>query len=304
MLKNWLFDFVKKIEVIGVRLPEVKKGDDLAKLILTSLNNEGLKLEDKDIIVVTSKIVSKAKGYLEKVEKVTPSLKSRILARLLGKPSQLIELIKNRSESIVAVIKVDDIIRKLLIRKYSKSIKDALKLIEHDKSVILAKTSFGIIASEAGLDQSNVKPGYVSYLPPDPDLEAKEIRRKIEKITGKKVAVVITDTEFSLTKIGSVDIAIGCSGLNPVDEEFASMDIYGRPKFGGVDIIADEIAAAAALIMKQAAQGFPVVIVRGLEYETKNNIGIKDILLPYYVIKRRILKTIFTTVLFKLFRLI
>lgn len=195
-------------------------------------------------------------------------------------------------------------IRKLLLKKYSRSIKDAFKLIEHDKSIILAKTFFGMIASEAGLDQSNVKPGCVTYPPPNPDLEAEEIRRKLERFTGRRVAVIITDTEFSLTKIGSIDIAVGCSGISPVDKEFASQDIYGRPKYGGVDIVADEITAAAALIMKPSAQGFPVAIVRGVKYERETNVGIRDVLLPYHMIRRRALRTILITALLRLLKLV
>ena len=294
---------MRKIEIIGIKLPEVKVGDRIAELILEELNREGIPLKDGDVVVITSKVVSKAKGYLEKISNMKISLKSKIIARITGKPSWLVEVIRRHSCKIVATVEISDIVGEV-VSKCAISKYNGLKLVKRDKSILLTKMPFKLVLSDGGIDQSNVAPGYVSYLPPDPDVEARSIKEELESLTGKRVAVVITDTEVSISKLGSVDVAIGSSGIDPVDRRFAESDLYGKPKFGGMDIVVDEVAAAAALIMKQGAQGYPVVIVRGLEYKARDDVGVKDIALSDSIVKRKVLSVVIRNAFLKFFRLL
>jgi len=127
--------------------------------------------------------------------------------------------------------------------------------------------------SNSGVDTSNLPPGYYSIPIEDHDLIAKIIRESIYKTLGRRVAVVICDTEIFLK--GSLDFARGSYGIDPIDRCFACKDLYEKPKFGGVDMIVHEVCSAAALVLKQAAEGTPVAIVRGVEYR-ECECGYKD----------------------------
>lgn len=118
--------------------------------------------------------------------------------------------------------------------------------------------------SDAGVDSSNAPPGTYVVPPRNHSEVARKIHEKIRELTGKYIPVVICDTEFFLG--GSIDFARGCWGLDPVDRGFGALDLYGKPKYGGVDIVAHELCATAALIMKQGSEGIPAAIIRGVKY--------------------------------------
>ncbi len=130
------------------------------------------------------------------------------------------------------------------------------------------------IYSNSGIDFSNSPGGLVTVPPDDPDAAARALKHRIRKLTGLDVPVIISDTEYWFF-LGSLDFARGCSGLRPVARNFGAPDLYGNPKFGGVDAIAHELACAAALLMGQASEGVPVVLVRGYKYEPGEE-GISD----------------------------
>lgn len=134
------------------------------------------------------------------------------------------------------------------------------------------------------MDSSNHPEGVVSVPPRDPDRFAGEIRDKIFGLIGKEVAVIITDTEMWFS-YGSLDFARGSSGIQVVSKSFGEPDLYGKPKFGGVDCVAHELACASALLMGQTSEGVPAVIVRGYKY-VKSEEGIS-----YYQIKPESLRT-------------
>ncbi|MEM1661186.1 MAG: coenzyme F420-0:L-glutamate ligase [Candidatus Bathyarchaeia archaeon] len=118
----------------------------------------------------------------------------------------------------------------------------------------------------------------------DPDESAKRIRDEIKRLVGKDVAVVITDTEWKLNKFGTVDIAIGSSGIQPISRGFGAKDLYGKPKFGGVDDLTDLVSASANLLFGQTDEAIPVAIIRGLKYE-KSEKGIKSVTYPRKAIR-------------------
>ena len=270
----------------------LSKGDDLAKLIV-----ESFELKDGDVLVVTSKAISKVKGYVISLDDIRAGLTSRVLARLVGKPEKLVEAQLSVSKGLFACVPIYEYVKERL-NFLSKEVEEAEELVREDRTMFITVMPDGRLASDSGLDLSNMPPGKACYPPPDPDKEAEELRRRVMELTGRDVAVVVSDTELSITKFGSIDIAIGCSGISPVERGFASKDLYGRGKFGGVDLLADELAACAALLMRQAAEGIPVVVVRGLRYERDGRISM--IRIPMKVMVSAFLRSVLYTFLSRL----
>ena len=268
-----------RYEVIGLRLPEVRPGDDLAGLIIGSARRECGGLRDGDVVVVTSKLVMKAKGYLVRLSDVRPSLAARLLSWLTGKNPVEVELVLRASRDLVAVVDVRALAS--VLERLSEDPVKARELVESISSLFFVVTRQGLIAMDGGVDYSNVPPGYAVANIVDFDEEARILRDELIKRTGRRVAVVITDTETNTSgKIGTVDVAVGSAGIEPVASGFAKSDMYGRPKFGGVDIVVDEIASAAALLMGQTNEGIPVVIIRGLRYKESDK-GVSDYTLGF-----------------------
>lgn len=261
---------MKSITVQGLEtIPEVKEGDDLARLITEAGAREGVQLRDGDVVLVTSKIVSKAEGRSVDVSEVKPGRRARAVARLTAKDAVEVEIILRESEEIRAVIPVRKIARRFpeIFGSIAKDNQVAERLLAQEPA-FLVTTSGGALATDAGLDYSNNPFGLCTLLPKDPSGSASAIRSGLRKASGADVAVVITDTEVSFTHLyGTMDIAIGFSGIQPVSRLFGTSDRFGREKFGGADVVVDELAGAAALLMGQTSEGVPVVVVKDLRYE-------------------------------------
>jgi len=130
---------------------------------------------------------------------------------------------------------------------------------------------------DAGIDGSNHEKGVVSLLPEDPDQAAKDIREQLQKLTGKKLAVILADTE--MIPFGTMDFAIGSSGIDPVSKQFGQKDIFDKPKFGGIDLIGHELCSASALVFGQTGEGIPVAVIRGYEYKINESANVGDTML-------------------------
>ncbi|WP_456469559.1 coenzyme F420-0:L-glutamate ligase [Archaeoglobus sp.] len=258
------------IELLGVKLPEIKPGDDIGRLIC-----EAFSVEDQDVIVVTSKIVSKAEGRLVKLEDVIPSAEAEKLAKRTGKPAKLVELII-RNAKVVALIPVFSFIQEGAVdpRTLSDDVGKVFTVLERDKSLLLTLVG-GSIYTDAGVDFSNVPPGYAILPPENPNKSAKKIRESIKMTSGKDVAVLISDTEVFIG--GSIEVCRGYAGICPVKRRFGEEDIYGREKYGGCEALAHEICCAASLLMGQAGEGIPVVVIRGLNYEKSCSVPEPDL---------------------------
>jgi coenzyme F420-0:L-glutamate ligase/coenzyme F420-1:gamma-L-glutamate ligase len=126
---------------------------------------------------------------------------------------------------------------------------------------------FAAYLDEAGIDHTNTPGDYVSLLPEDPCLLAGEIREGIRQHFGAEVAVILTDTATSIGKLGSQDVAIGYSGIDPVTRQTFNPDLFGVPRAGGIDLIIDSIAGMAGLVMGQTIEKTPIVVVRGVAYQ-------------------------------------
>jgi coenzyme F420-0:L-glutamate ligase/coenzyme F420-1:gamma-L-glutamate ligase len=230
------------LELIAVPgLPMVKAGEDLAGLVHRALAGAGLALRDHDVVVFAQKVVSKSEGRLVELSSVVPSPRAVEIAAEVRKDPRLVELVLQESKRIVR--KSPDLL-----------------IVEH---------RLGLVMANAGIDQSNVADQaggeHALLLPVDPDASAERLRADLRRLTGREVGIVINDSFGRPWRRGTVGVAIGCAGLPALVDLRGTPDLFGRTLRVTVIAYADEIAAAASLVMGQAAEGRPVVVVRGLE---------------------------------------
>ena len=227
-------------------IPLIQPGDDLPGILLHAARLAGLTFQNRDVLVVAQKIVSKAEGRLVDLQTVTPSQQAEALASYSRKDPRLVELILHESNEVLRV----------------------------RPDVIVVEHRGGFVCANAGIDQSNAaapagasSPGpWVLLLPEDSDRSAQQLRAAIREETGADIAVIISDSHGRAWRLGTVGVAIGVAGLHPLS------DLRGRPDLQGrflqtTDVgTADELAAAAGLLMGQAAEGTPAVLVRGASF--------------------------------------
>jgi coenzyme F420-0:L-glutamate ligase/coenzyme F420-1:gamma-L-glutamate ligase len=243
---------LKAVSIIGLAgFPSVKNGDDLAKLIIKTAQKHGISIENGDILVVAQKIVSKAEGRVFQLKYVKPSEKAKQLAEITLKDPNFVELVLQASRRIVKA----------------------------SSETLIVENETGLICINAGIDKSNVK-GEDSYalLPRDADDSARRIREKVMTLTGKEVAVIISDTYSRPFRKGQVEFAIGMAGIDPFKDYRGEKDLYDYVLRVKNIAIVDEIAAAAELVMGQGSEGIPVAIVKNLDRaELAEKCSIKDI---------------------------
>ena len=270
---------MKKIEVLGLQtIPEIKQGDNLAEIIVTAGKEEIGGLQEKDIVVLTSKIVSKATGRLRKYSEVTPGKKALAISAKTGKDAKWLQMIFDEGHKILAIIPLKGVLKQYIINT-SKDTQCAEELVEHEQSLCITRSKDGRIHTcDAGIDGSNHPAGILSLMPEDPDGQARKIRQEIQKLTGKQLAVILADTE--MIPFGTMDFAVGSSGIEPVSKMFGQKDLEGNPKFGGIDLVAFELTAASTLVFGQTAAGIPVAIIRGYEYEINETENVSNTILP------------------------
>lgn len=257
---------MKKVEVLGLQtVPEIKAGDNLAQIICDCAENEKVGINEKDIIVLTSKIVSKALGLIREKADVKVSRKAAKISKKTGKDPIWVQMILDAGHKIIAVVPLGGAITKYVVNG-STDAESSQRLCDNEKCLFITKSKSGSIHTcDAGIDGSNHPEGIVSLFPENPDAEAAKIRAEIRKFTGKNIAVILADTE--LIPYGTIDIAVGSSGVNPCSIMFGKKDKFGRAKFGGIDLVGLEMTAASALLFGQTDSGIPVVIIRGYEYQ-------------------------------------
>ncbi|MBI3664416.1 MAG: coenzyme F420-0:L-glutamate ligase [Acidobacteria bacterium] len=228
-----------RIEIIGLRtLPEVRRGDDLARLVIAACEQEGVKLQRGDVIVLAQKIVSKAEGRMLNLRTVAPSPLAQTWARELGADPRFIEVVLRESRRVVRM----------------------------SERVLLAETRHGFVCANAGVDHSNVpKSGWVSCLPLDPDASAQRLVRAIRTRRKIGIAAIICDTFGRPWRMGLTNAAIGTAGLRVLDDWRGRRDAHGRVLRATVLAVADELAAAGGLAMGKNAQ-VPAVIIRGYRF--------------------------------------
>ncbi len=270
---------MKKIEAFGLQtIPEIKQGDNLAEIIVRISKEEIGGFQEKDIVVLTSKIVSKAMGRLRKFSEVKPSKKALAISAKTGKDAKWLQMIFDEGHKILAIIPLKGALERHIMRTCDNA-ETGKELIDHEQALCITKGRDGRIHTcDAGIDGSNHPAGIMSLMPEDPDGEARKIREQIQKLTGKKLAVILADTE--MIPFGTMDFAIGSSGIGPISRMFGQKDLHGRAKFGGIDLVAYELTATATLVFGQTGAGIPVAIIRGYEYEINETDNISNTILP------------------------
>ncbi len=229
------------VEILPVQtLPLVKQGDDIAALIRSAMEREGITPMEGDVLVVASTIISKAEGCYHDLTAITPGDGARELSEKTGKDPRLCELILQYSPSILRV----------------------------GDGPIIALTPHGFICASAGIDTSNIagSTDIVCTLPEDPDASARSIRTALESACGKRLAVIISDTHGRPFRSGAIGVCIGLSGIEPFWHYKGEHDLYGYELHSSLIARADEIASAADMVMGQSDDGVPVVIIRNVRY--------------------------------------
>ena len=244
-------------------IPIIRQGDNLADILVKALRTTDIQLRDNDILVIAQKIVSKAEGRMVDLTTVTPSNKAKELAKTTEKDPRVVELILQESNEILRT----------------------------RVGAIIVENKLGFVCANAGIDHSNVTPlpeekgpgvraeDWVLLLPENPDRSAGQIRQEIEAATSTHIGALIIDSHGRAWREGTVGAAIGISGLPGL------LDLRGQPDLFDFRLqitqvgVADELAAAASLIMGQAAEGTPAVHVRGFPYPLREG-SLNELLRP------------------------
>lgn len=226
-------------------IPLVKRGDDIGQLILTGLRAANISLQENDVILIASKIISKAHGRVVRLNEVTPSARALELAAQTDKDAREAELMLQESSEIVRA----------------------------RKGLIVTRHRLGFVSANAGIDHSNVQEGaddHVLLLPLDPDADAAAIRERLYKETGTQVAVIIADSHGRPHRLGTIGIAIGSAGLPALEDWRGRQDLFGYElKYTDIGL-ADMLASAGTLLFGQAREGTPLVHLRGATWFGKN----------------------------------
>jgi coenzyme F420-0:L-glutamate ligase / coenzyme F420-1:gamma-L-glutamate ligase len=217
---------------------DIKKGDDLAKIFASNFKD----LEDSDIIVIAQKIISKQEGRVIELAQVIPSILSVGLGAEYNKDPKLVEVILSEAKRIVRL----------------------------ESGIIITETRHGFVCANSGVDESNLPPGFASMLPENPDRSASEFAQKISAKSGKKIAVIISDTFGRPFREGQTNVAIGVAGIKPLDDYEGKADTYGRTMRVTKIAQIDELCGAAELVMKKT-KNCPFAVIRNFEYDSSDD---------------------------------
>lgn len=222
------------LEVIPVAInKEIKKGDDLAKIFASSYKG----LLDGDIIVISQKIISKQEGRIVELAGVIPSLLAVGIATEYEKDPRLVEAILSETKRIIRM----------------------------ENRIMISETRHGFICANAGVDESNLPPGFAALLPESPDASASNFRSSLQGMTGKKIAVLVADTFGRPFREGQTNCAIGVAGMAPINDYAGTKDAFGRTLRTTAIAEADEICGAAELVMKKT-RSCPFVVIRNFDF--------------------------------------
>lgn len=247
---------IMSIELFGLEnIPIIDGDSDISQIIKEAIEKQGCNLNHGDIILIAETLISKAEENFIKLDELNPSDEAIELANQSGKDPKIVQAILDESNEVVRV----------------------------GPNFIITETKHGFVCANAGIDESNVGDGLATPMPKNADESAAEIRKFLEKEFGEEIAVVITDTQGRAFRFGAIGTAIGCSGISPIWKRVGEKDLYGRELETTEIATCDELSAAASLIMGQADEGLPVVIIRGFDsfdLLRNENSSIKSVLMP------------------------
>jgi len=245
-----------RLEIFAIPgLPMVRAGDDLPSLIVDAAVKAELTLRDRDVVVIAQKIVSKAEGRTVDLATVTPTKEAIALAEEVGKDPRIVQVVLSES----------------------------VRVVRSRPNLMIMQHRLGFVMANAGVDQSNVAPTdgvqRALLLPIDPDRSAETIRARLAERFGVRLACVISDSFGRPWRRGTAGVAIGCAGLPSFIDLRGQPDLFGRILEVSIIGFADEIAAAASLLQGQAAEGQPVIVVRGLTWSAPDAV-VADLVRP------------------------
>jgi coenzyme F420-0:L-glutamate ligase/coenzyme F420-1:gamma-L-glutamate ligase len=247
---------IMSIELFGLEdIPIIDGDSDISQIIKQAIEKQGCGLNHGDVVLIAETLISKAEENFIRLDDLEPSEFAMELADKSGKDPRLVEAILNESNEVVRI----------------------------GPNFIITETSQGFVCANAGIDESNVGDGLATPMPKDADRSAREIRECLEGEFGEEIAVIITDTQGRAFRFGAIGTAIGCSGISPIWKRVGEKDLYGRELETTEIATCDELSAAASLIMGQADEGLPVVIIRGFDsFDILRNpdSNIKPVLMP------------------------
>ncbi|MFX0053438.1 MAG: coenzyme F420-0:L-glutamate ligase [Promethearchaeota archaeon] len=229
----------RELTIVPIReIPLIKPGDDLPSLFAEKLSGIREEIESGDVLVVSHTIVSMAEGRLYLLSEIEVSDKAKQLSLKLEREPEYIQLALDNSVEII-----------------------------REAPVLITRTAQGLITDFSGVDKSNAPPGHALALPVDPDNSAQAIHHAISNELGIRIPVIIADTQGRPWRRGAINLAIGIAGMTPFAENAGRMDRFGRTLRSSRVCLADELAAAAELVMGQTGEGIPAAIIRGLNLE-------------------------------------
>jgi len=233
-------------------MPMIKRGDNLAELIMRALDGMGLRLHNGDIVSVCQKIVSKSEGRIVDLNEIEPSPMAQRFAQRWDKDARAVELVLRQTSRIVRM----------------------------DNAVLIVETGPGWVCANAGIDESNsLEDNRAILLPEDADASAVKIRAEFKRLSGAEVAVLITDTFGRPWRDGLTEVCLGIAGMDPMLDLRGTNDLGGRELHHTVIAIADELAAAAGLMMPKAG-ATPAVLIHGYQYRPLEGATAKALIRP------------------------
>jgi coenzyme F420-0:L-glutamate ligase len=222
------------MQLFGIKTPIIMAGEDMVKVLVEAMARSGIVPQENDIIVLAESAVATAEGRIVRLDEVVPSPEALEMSKTYDTDPRKMELILRESDEILGGI----------------------------PGVVVTITK-GVLSPSAGIDSSNVPEGYVSLLPADPKRSAELIREKLMAEYGCKIAVIVGDSRTQPLRLGCVGIALGCAGIEPVEDARGKRDLFGKPLTITRCATADNLVSAAQLLMGEADEGIPAVLIRG-----------------------------------------
>ncbi len=233
----------KRLEIIAPeRFPLVEPGDSLPRLILDTLQAEKISLQQSDVLVLAQKIISKSEGCYARLADVRPTADAEQLANKCDKDPRLVQLILDESSQVLRCV----------------------------PGVLIVRHRLGFVMANAGIDHSNISGAEdeqrVLLLPENPDRSAGQLKEQLEQATGLELAIVINDSFGRPWRLGTTSVCIGCAGIVSLFDQRGDSDLFGQELLVTQVAVGDEVATAASVLMGQAGEARPLVLVRGLEF--------------------------------------
>lgn len=241
------------MRLYAVKTETVKTGDNVAVVVLEALKGQGLQLEDGDILALTSKIIACAEGHIAKLSDVKPSEKAKQLAKKFSLQPEFAELILREADRVYGGV---------------------------ERAVLTLKD--GVLTANAGVDNKNAPLGFAVLWPRDVQGWAKRVREEVMGKTGRSVSVLIVDSGLVPLRMGTRGLALAVAGFKPVIDCRGERDIFGRPLVITRRAVADDLASAAHLLMGEAGEKTPVVLIRDAPVVLDDRVyGSADMMMPF-----------------------